>query len=147
MAAGAVSEMGQSDQRASARPADLLRLRAEFSATLAAQRERGTMDFDLDDMPEELADRVRAATGRPDHLSVRHAGEWVVEALTGDRATVMRLALDEDGSVSEVASSFLLSAIEALDLGAEATVTVREAHQLVTLPVSDTFAQLLAARR
>jgi hypothetical protein len=105
------------------------------------------MEFHLDDLPPELADRVRAATGQPGHLSIRHANEWVVEALTGDRVTVMRLALADDGSVAEETCSFLLSEIEALNLDAEGTVSLRQAHSVATLPISDDFAQLLAARR
>lgn len=105
------------------------------------------MQFDLNDMPEELGARVRAATGHPDHLCIRHADEWVVEAVTGDRATVMRLTFNEDGSVSDTTSSFVLSAIEAVDLGPDATVTVWEANRVVTLPISADFAQLLDQQR
>lgn len=101
------------------------------------------MHYDLDDMPDELAARVRAATGEPDHLWIRRTQEWVIEAVSGDRATVMRLALSESGSVAETTSSFVLGAIHAVDPGADATVTIRDRQQLVTLPISYEFAQVL----
>ena len=102
------------------------------------------MEFSLEDLPEVLADRVRAATGQPRFLGVHRAGEWVVEALTGDRATVMRLDVRDDGSVSETTDSFDVDAIESIDATTDAVVTAGRAAHRITLPVSQAFAAALA---
>src|ERR1051326_4027346 len=101
------------------------------------------MNFSLEDLPAAIADRVRAATGHPDFLAVRRAGEWVVEALTADRATVMRLQLREDGSVAERTDSFLVHSIESVESATDAIVSARVGDRTITVPVSEEFGAVL----
>lgn len=73
----------------------------------------------IDQLPEELSARVRAATGKAGYLLIHERSEesdaleaqYLVEAITGDRVTVMQLALRRDASVSETTDSFLSSEI------------------------------------
>jgi hypothetical protein len=105
----------------------------------------GVVDFSLEDLPAAVADRVRAATGQPQYLAIRRAGEWIVEALTDDRATVMRLDVREDGSIAERTDSFLLDTIEPVDAATDAIITAGPAHHRITVAVSHTFAERLAS--
>lgn len=64
-------------------------------------------------LPEHLQSRVRAATGEPEYRIIHEVPaegggveQYLVEAITGDRVTVMRLSLRPDGSVSETTDSF-----------------------------------------
>lgn len=67
----------------------------------------------INDLPEDLRSRVRAATGEPEYRMVYElpaesggSTEYLVEAITGDRVTVMRLSLRPDGAVNETTDSF-----------------------------------------
>jgi hypothetical protein len=70
----------------------------------------------LEDLPEELRSRVRAATAHAQHrsIAVRDRGgesgakeEYEVHALAGDRFVHMVLALRRDGSVEEATETVL----------------------------------------
>ena len=101
------------------------------------------MEYTLDDLPEALAARVRAATGEPDHLVIHRAAEWLVEALTRDRVTLMRLEVGDDDSIAETTDSFLLPMIEAVDSTADATVSFRGPDGRRFAPISEAFAAVL----
>lgn len=105
------------------------------------------MDFSFEDLPDVVADRVRAATGEPQFLAVRRSGEWVIEALTGDRVTVMRVNVRDDGSVAENTETFLLGAIESVESATDAVVNARVGDRRVAIPVSEEFAALLASTK
>jgi hypothetical protein len=105
------------------------------------------VEFSLDDVPAAVADRIRAATGEPQYLAIRRAGEWVIEALTGDRVIVMRLDVQDDGSVREQTDTFLVQRIDRIDATAEATVTVETSERAFTVPISSEFARMLVSAR
>ena len=106
------------------------------------------MEFLLDDLPPAIAERVRAATGEPQFLTIRRAGEWVIEALTADQVIVMRLDARDDGSVREHTDTFAAASIQTIDVTTDATLTIRTQSHLFTVPVSNAFAErLLSARR
>ena len=105
------------------------------------------MEFSLDDLPLVIADRVRAATGDPQFLAIRRAGEWVIEALTGERVVVMRLDVRDDGSVREHTDTFAAASIQTIDMTTDATLTVKTQSQIITVPVSNAFAELLLSAR
>jgi hypothetical protein len=123
---------------------------ATVGASEIAPAHEGTqyrVEFSLDDLPFVIAARVRAATGAPQYLTIRRAGEWVVEALTGDRVVVMRLDVNDDGAVREHTDSFLVHTIERIDTTPEATVTATSPEQTITIPVSTGFARMLVSAR
>ena len=74
------------------------------------------------ELPDELSSRVLAATGEPGHLVIHRGGgqpdeadeHYLVEAITGDRVSVMRLSFRSDGSVSETTDSFLVGEVFAV---------------------------------
>jgi len=105
------------------------------------------VEFSLSDVPDAVADRIRAATGEPQYLTIRRAGEWVIEALTGDRVVLMRVDVLEDGSVLEHTDSFVVHAIKRIDTAPEATVTAMTSGQPFTIPISTQFAQMLVSAR
>lgn len=73
---------------------------------------------ELDELPEELAARVRAATTHATHRTVRSTGDsFGVWALCDDRVVVMALSLREDGSVAEATEAFVAEAVAEITPG------------------------------
>ncbi|MDP9419270.1 MAG: hypothetical protein M3P53_03830 [Actinomycetota bacterium] len=71
-----------------------------------------TEDVPLDDLPPELADRVRAAAAHADYRSIHHHDDgYLVYAHSGDRVVIMDLALAPNNSVAETTETLLASAI------------------------------------
>lgn len=109
----------------------------------------------LAQLPEELASRVRAATGEPAHLIIHQrsvepdAGQqYLVEALTDDRITVMHVSLERDDSVSEATESLTLGdvlEVVVVETGAELVVQTSSGQHAV--PVSTDMASTVQAAR
>lgn len=75
----------------------------------------GRSEVELEDVPDEVRSRILAATAHAAHRRVAHVpagedgpgdpGRFLVEAVAGDRVSVMELALRPDGSVAETTRS------------------------------------------
>jgi hypothetical protein len=102
--------------------------------------------MNLDDMPPALAARARAATGRPDYLSVHCADGWVVEAVTGDVVTVMHFTDRPNGAVAESTHTFRMSMIVDLRTGSDAVVTV-DGLEHIDVAITEEFAEAIRRRR
>lgn len=76
-----------------------------------------TNEVRLDDLPTELADRVRAATAHAHYRSVhRHDDAYLVYAHAGDRVVIMDLALRPDNSVAETTETLLASDVAGAEI-------------------------------
>ena len=104
-----------------------------------------------DEMPEEFAARIRAATAHADVRVVRpqplqeFPERYVVHALAGDRVVWMILAFRPDLSVHEVTETFLvsqLSGVELRDDDALLRAEVAGAERMVECPVEVGWAVL-----
>lgn len=92
-------------------------------------------------LPEELRSRVLAATAHASHRCIRRlrspdeaGASYAVEALSGDRVTLMRLSVRPDESVDESTDSFITRDILDVDRGAcELTVQGPEGTRRVTI--------------
>lgn len=79
----------------------------------------------MEGLPEELQSRILAATAHASHRGIRcrdpHSDSgpsYTVEAVSGDRVTLMRLWLRPDGSVDERTDSFTARDIVQVDRAA-----------------------------
>lgn len=110
----------------------------------------------ITELPDELSLRVLAATGDPGHLFIHREGaqpdeaeeHYLVEAITGDRVTVMRLSVRRDGSVSETTDSFLVGQVVDVmigEKGAELAVAPPDVRRSVSV-TPETAAAVRSAR-
>lgn len=97
-----------------------------------------TNDVPLEDLPAELADRVRAATAHAGYRSIHpHDDGYLVYAHAGDRVVIMELALGPNNSVAETTETFLAShVVTATTSGSEGVLEVvdRGGRRHVTVP-------------
>ena len=85
----------------------------------------------IEALPDEIRSRVMAATANANHRRVHELHEpdgsrtiYAIEAVSGDRLTLMRLSLRPDGSVEEDTDSVTARDIVELDADA-AELTLR----------------------
>lgn len=105
----------------------------------------------IEALPEELRSRILAATAQASHRRIRRLeahGEvgtaYAVEAVAGDRVTLMRLSLRPDGSVEESTDSFTTRDIVHVD--AEASeLTVQGPEGTRSVPIAPDTAEAVRA--
>jgi hypothetical protein len=88
------------------------------------RRQGQTSSTAASELPDELRSRVLAATAHAEHRRVEFVPEgelpvWVVEAVSGDRLVLMRLALRADGSVDESTQTVTADQVVELHRGEE----------------------------
>jgi hypothetical protein len=81
-------------------------------------------ELDLAQLPEELRSRVHAATAHAEHRRIQLVPDvelplYAVEAVSGDRLTLMQLSLDPDGSVAESTQTVTADEVVELHHGTE----------------------------
>ena len=99
----------------------------------------------MEALPEELRSRVQAATAHATHRHIRRlAGQdgpaYAVEAVSGDRVTLMRLSLRSDESVEESTRSFTTHDIADVDVNAS-ELTVQRPEGMRTMTIAPDTAQ------
>ena len=93
----------------------------------------------MEALPQELRSRVQAATAHATHRHMRRlpgqdGPAYAVEAVSGDRVTLMRLSLRPDKSVDESTDTFTTRDIADIDVNAsELTVQGPEGVRTVTI--------------
>lgn len=109
-------------------------------------------------LPEELASRVRAAAGqagagyllihqRADESDATGA-QYLVEAITGDRITVMHLSSRPDASVAETTDSLVVSdVLEVMVDEGRAELTVMTPDGRRSVPVTPEMAEAVEHAR
>lgn len=102
-------------------------------------------------LPDELRSRVMAATAHASHRHIRRlesgdeaGAAYAVEAVSGDRVTLMRVSLRHDGSVDETTDTFTARDVADLDMDAS-QITVQGPEGLRTVTVARDTAEAVDA--
>ena len=105
-----------------------------------------TEDVPLEELPAELADRVRAATAHAGYRSIHHHDDgYLVYAHAGEQVVVMDLAMAENNSVAERTETFSASdVVGATVQGSEGELEVVDRGGRRRLPVPAGLAERLA---
>ncbi|HVL97718.1 MAG TPA: hypothetical protein VM324_00280 [Egibacteraceae bacterium] len=105
----------------------------------------------IEALPEQLQSRVLAATAHASHRRIRHLesdsgteAAYAVEAVAGDRVTLMRLLLRPDESVDESTHSFTTREIVGVDRDAS-ELTVRGPEGTRSVKVAPETAEAVRA--
>jgi len=107
----------------------------------------------IEELPEQLQSRILAATAHAAHRRIRRLdadsgtdAAYAVEAVAGDRVTLMRLSLRPDESVDEATDSFTARDIVDVDRDASA-LTVRGPEGTRSVQVAPETAEAVRAIR
>lgn len=108
----------------------------------------------IEALPDQLQSRILAATAHASHRRIRRLesdsgtdaadAAYAVEAVAGDRVTLMRLSLRPDGSVDESTDSFTTRDIVGVDRDAS-ELTVRGPEGTRSVKVAPETAEAVRA--
>ena len=105
----------------------------------------------MEALPEDLRSRVQAATAHATHRHIRRlpgqdGPAYAVEAVSGDRVTLMRLSLRPDESVDESTDTFTTGGIADVDVDAS-ELTVQGSEGARTVAIAPDTAQAVRSMR